>query len=1114
MPKKVERASTGVADLFRVAGQQAMAIAENAAVQGSELATTIEGRSTRIFNVLQYAEAPWGLGMSLFPVQRFIVKLYYNLPLDDKNRTIEVTDRFKERVLYHFTEKEYLQYLYAEGRCNINEQDHDRRTLILPVGRRSGKCLSGDTLVLTDQGIRRIEELGEADDDSFSPLVVGVTQESYRRARSAAFYNGGVKPTFSVRTVDGYSVEGTSNHRVKVLTESGTVDWKYLDEMVPGDFIAVNRTTDLWPSERVLLTPFWNKRGYKEVQFPLHLDLDLANLMGYLVGDGSWGDDHAVSITVEHGETWEYLKGKYTSLFGGYRVQMDTRTANTGRLEFCSVAWRQFLSDLGWELGCSRDQKMVPWTILQSPKSVVCAFLRGLFETDGGVESQGSRVTFSSASFRLAHEVQVLLLNLGIVSSVRKKWNRVVKKHYAILAIKGVRSRQLYADLIGFDSDKKMSPLLAGLERAQEGKSNTESVPHQEKPLRNLLGLIPKRNHFAGDRGWHRMRLREVMGNVIKPSCKEDVTYTRIHKILGVAKELGLTGKEVQHFEHLLELDYFYSKVESVDRSEQQVYDLTVPDGASFVANGFTNHNTTLSAVFASYELYRLVSLHNPQEYYGLPNGNRIQIISVATDKDQAGLLFNEVTAHLAKCEFFKQYISNNTLSYVNFQTPYDIEKYGRSVRHENGKFTTTNGKASLRVTFKASVSKGLRGSGNIMVIMDEMAHFQETGTSSAKDIYDAVEPSTLAFSPKDPADKQIPIGEVQSRIICISSPYTRTGKFYDLFHFAMSKAEGSEGMLAIQAPTWEVNTTVPSSFLREKYHSDPTVFDTEYGAQFTDRRRGWIEREQDLLDCVEPERRPRSFGIPRHPYQMGIDVGLVSDGSSVAITHLDGDKVVLDYHEVWYAGRSWREVNPHLVAPVVDYAKTLDGLDRLDFDEIADWIYTLSKKFSISGGLFDRWNGLPLEQNLHKRGLRQFRSEFFPRDVTSKMYQSTKLLMFDRRLALYDFPITQSNQTVRHSPFIAELLTLQQTQYAKNQIVVEAPQTSGFHDDMSDAFVRSVWLSLERFSNMKITVPSRLRSPGDGGYHGMTPGRYQRMRQRTHGILTDRMVPGRFRRR
>lgn len=1063
----------------------------------------------RIFNILEYIQQPWGLGMMLYPVQQFIVKLYYHLPLDDQNKTIEVRDMFATKVIHHFTEKEYLKYLYNEGRCNIGEQDHERRELCLAIGRRGGKCVSGDTLVSTDLGLIPIAELGEAPEEDFADLSVGVSQEAGRQARSTAFYNGGVKPTFTIKSKCGYRVTGTANHRVKVMTEAGRVDWRYLDQVRPSDMLAVNRSTDLWVKDPLDLWGFTAGGGYKEWEPPLTLDEKVGNLLGYLVGDGSWTDDRAIKITVEHPETWEHLKRLFTSIFGGYRVQMDLRTENTGRIEFCGVGVRRFFDDLGWKIGCARDEKMVPWAILRSSKPVVCAFLRGLFETDGRAEGGGRRITFSSASFRLAHEVQLLLLNLGIVSSVRKKWCQTTQRHYANLALKGDRSRTLFASLISFDSEKKRLPMLAALSVAQEGKSDTESIPHQQQQIRDWIESIPKRNPARGELGWGRSTLREALGNACKDSG-EDLTYGRLRRALGVAKELSAGQVETAHFENLLRLDYFFDPVASVERGEDQVYDLTVPDGESFVANGLTNHNTTLSGIFSSYEIYRLLNLQNPQSYYGLPNGNRIQIISVATDKDQAGLLFNEVSSHLAKCEYFEPYISNNTQSYIQFRTPYDIEKFGPTTRLKDGKFQTFNGKATLRVTFKSCIAKGLRGAGNIVIILDEMAHFQDKGQSSAKDIYDAVTPSAAAFSPKGgnglPMRKRS--GEeypVESRIICISSPLNKSGKFYELYHLAMSRGPGSENVLAIQAPTWEVNPTLPSSYYRQKYHADAAVFMTEHGAQFSDRVRGWIEREIDLIECIDPNRKPVDIGLPRYPHQMGIDVGMVGDGTAIFVTHVEGDHIVLDYYEYWQAGVDWRESNPHLGGRFsTEYSRTLANVERLDFEEIAEWIHKLTKRFYITDGLFDRWNGIPLEQALLKRGLTQFRSEFFQRDLTSKMYQSAKMLMFDKKLILFDQPRLEHG---KHSLFIQELLNLQAEQFSKNIVVVSAPDAVGHHDDMSDAFIRAVWLSTDRMRNQKHIYGAH-PSGFAGSAPSMTAGRYQMMRARKHGGFSERTVP------
>jgi hypothetical protein len=516
---------------------------------------------------------------------------------------------------------------------------------------------------------------------------------------------------------------------------------------------------------------------------------------------------------------------------------------------------------------------------------------------------------------------------------------------------------------------------------------------------------------------------------------------------------------------------------------------------------------TTLSGIFASYEVYRLLNLHNPQRYYGLPNGNRIQIISVATDQDQASLLYNEVTSHLAKCEYFKPFIANNTQKLVNFRTPYDIERYGPTNRQAEGKFVSFNGKATLRVTFKSCIAKGLRGSGNVVVILDEVAHFQDKGQSSAKDIYDAVTPSTAAFSPKD-TRTNMPIHgadtQTDARVILISSPLGKSGKFFELFDLAMHGGPGSENLIAIQAPTWEVNPTVATSYYRRKFHEDPSVFNVEHGANFSDQIRGWIEREVDLTACIQPTERPADRGIIRYPYQMGVDVGLVGDGTAVALTYAVGDKIALAYHEIWYAGVDWRTSNPHLDAPMTDYARRLQDVERLDFDEIAAWIIELTKRFHVTDGLFDRWNGIPLEQALHKRGLTQFQSDFFTRDQSSKMFQAAKMLLLDERLNLYDFPLP--TEGVKHSPLIKELLSLQAQQMSKNLVIVEAPKIAGAHDDQSDALIRAIWLTHERMVNPKFTGLGRSR----GDYRPHTAATtntrsYQASRMRTHGVVLDR---------
>jgi len=336
-------------------------------------------------------------------------------------------------------------------------------------------------------------------------------------------------------------------------------------------------------------------------------------------------------------------------------------------------------------------------------------------------------------------------------------------------------------------------------------------------------------------------------------------------------------------------------------------------------------------------------------------------------------------------------------------------------------------------------VAKGLRGGANILVALDEVAHFGEKGQASADEVYQAVEPSTRTFSPKDPANLTRPTGENEGRIILISSPLGKQGLFYKQFRLGFGNNKAADNLLCIQAPTWEVNPTVPAETFVASYLKDPNVFFTEYGAEFTDRTRGWIPDAADLLACVDPTARPRLRGPTRAPHFMGLDVALVGDYTAVAIGHNEpSGEVVLDHIERIRAGEG-------------DFV----GQERLEFDDVADWVYDLSRRYYITDGIFDQWAGIPMEQALRKRGLSTLKSVHHTRQLSSQMFQNFKDMMFDKRLVLYNWPLPEGED---HCAYLAELLELQADHISKYIVKVEAPNIEGKHDDFSDALVRMVW--------------------------------------------------------
>jgi hypothetical protein len=476
------------------------------------------------------------------------------------------------------------------------------------------------------------------------------------------------------------------------------------------------------------------------------------------------------------------------------------------------------------------------------------------------------------------------------------------------------------------------------------------------------------------------------------------------------------------------------------------------------LAIGRRSGKTLIAAIIAAYELYKLLRREFPQGYYGLPQGNEIIVLCVASDKDQAALVYNELSGFIEQIDYFKSARANFTQTYIKFRTSHDNKVYN-------------HGKGTIRTTFKSSIAKGLRGRGVICVILDELAHFVDDGITSAEKVYKAIVPSIGAFSPKDPKNKHIPIGPSDGRVISISSPDTREGFFYRLYQMSLENSPASKNMLMFQAPTWEINPTISSSYYQIEYHKDPRVFFVEHGAEFSDRVRGWIENPTVLFDCIDPNLRPRPRGIPREYHFVGLDLGLVHDGTCVAITRIHNGAIELIYHEVWYAGKTWKECNPHLDTPIIDYVKTLQDIDRLDMNAIAEWLQALSRSFFIYKGLFDQWSGIVFEQELHKRGLHQFEMRNFFASDASQMYQTFKMFMYNKQFRIYDYPLPEKagnsdTDMIKHSPLITELLQLQATSTGKNIITVAAPDIHGKHDDQSDALARSILLASEFIKN------------------------------------------------
>ncbi|HEY7125865.1 MAG TPA: LAGLIDADG family homing endonuclease [Ktedonobacterales bacterium] len=123
------------------------------------------------------------------------------------------------------------------------------------------KCVTGDTLVLTDEGLRSMEDIylsleHKPREDEFVPFettVLGVNGPE----QSAKFYCGGFQPIYEVETNLGYTIRGTANHPLLTLLPGGETAWKKIGELQPGDYVALARGSRVFGQSTTLPESFY-----------------------------------------------------------------------------------------------------------------------------------------------------------------------------------------------------------------------------------------------------------------------------------------------------------------------------------------------------------------------------------------------------------------------------------------------------------------------------------------------------------------------------------------------------------------------------------------------------------------------------------------------------------------------------------------------------------------------------------------------------------------------------------------------------------------------------------------------------------------------------------------
>ena len=351
-------------------------------------------------------------------------------------------------------------------------------------------CVVSSSLVATDRGLMRIEDI--VNDRAAVRVCDGqVSQRVYDWARFEEC------DTVFVRTRRGLEIEGTLTHRM--MLPDGT--WKPLGDVAVGDRLKLARGSDLWATEPVRLawqpverftleraaaeagvsiwtvlrhrdgkrvrrpgavaavierfeqgrqTPSFNQNKRRKVRIPEEVDERFGAFLGYLIGDGHVsGVKRTLGLTTgDEPQADEFIR-LTEELFGV--TPRKVWDATKWRVRFSSQSVKDFLVSLGLKTGPAARVKDVPECVLRSPKPVVAAFLRALYDCDGYAGPAG--VILSTSSDAMGEQVQLLLLNFGVLSTRRPH-----KDGCWHVQTQG-RSANVYLEQIGFGLARKQDRL-------------------------------------------------------------------------------------------------------------------------------------------------------------------------------------------------------------------------------------------------------------------------------------------------------------------------------------------------------------------------------------------------------------------------------------------------------------------------------------------------------------------------------------------------------------------------------------------------------------------------------------------------------------------------------
>jgi len=520
---------------------------------------------------------------------------YVGIPLGDRAEIGELFDINYDD--YKIVDKRVDKDFKYEVTTDLVPRPHQKTSIkkwvkkgygVLKAPPRSGKCVDGNTLIHTDSGTMRMEDLFAGipfeGEEQLIEQKFGILGDEGRNV-TANIYRKRVDSTVAIRTHNGFVIRGIDEHPLLVLTPELELLWKYMKDIEEGDYLCISRKHSLFTDKRFSIKPVSTKHhNERSFDYPLIINESLARVLGYLTANGDFSGDE-ISFTSNNRRVQKDFLACFTDCFGVTPDKRKQDRADNFRVHSTFIC--RVLESYGLSLTVAAE-KQIPVSVLRSDKAIQTAFLESYFSCDA--YTANNAVQLCSASRELIRQLHVVLANFGIIGK------RFSKMSFARNSENAIERRYYYIDVGGLDNQTfhECFDLLKDVSVGNNVRSPNDFVPYIGKALRDAYeAKRDGKSTVVVIDGVRHFNFR-LFKSASMDKCKKDYLGYNMFNDIDTENLRKLDANLFSTVKLLARKGYYFDPVVAKTKIQEEsfVYDVTVPKAHHYIGNGIVSHNT------------------------------------------------------------------------------------------------------------------------------------------------------------------------------------------------------------------------------------------------------------------------------------------------------------------------------------------------------------------------------------------------------------------------------------------------------------------------------------------------------------------------------------------